>query len=66
MNLQFDMLGQRTFSDHGSWHQWLHECLSNKEPGNNSLVVYDMFAGCGGLALGLEAIVPLDRRLLMN
>ncbi len=52
---QLNLLDKMWFSDHESWHRWLHDTLPNRPVPKGSLVVLDLFAGCGGLALGFEA-----------
>ena len=36
------------------WHSWLHEALPMPNVPSSAPVVLDLFAGCGGLALGFE------------
>ena len=36
------------------WHSWLHESLPRPNVPPDATVVLDLFAGCGGLALGFE------------
>jgi site-specific DNA-cytosine methylase len=53
--LQPNLLNHCIFSDHKSWLSWLHDVLPKPEIVANAPVVFDLFAGCGGLALGFEA-----------
>jgi C-5 cytosine-specific DNA methylase len=48
------LFGDR-FSDHQSWLSWLHDVLPKPSLAPGAPVVIDLFAGCGGLALGFEA-----------
>ncbi|WP_375314349.1 BsuBI/PstI family type II restriction endonuclease [Bradyrhizobium sp. A5] len=43
------------FLSTAAWVQWLDEQLRKPEPAADAPVVLDLFAGCGGLALGFEA-----------
>jgi len=43
------------FEDHHGWLSWLHETLPKPNLDPDAPVVIDLFAGCGGLALGFEA-----------
>ena len=38
----------------GGWHSWLHEALPKPNVPSGAPVALDLFAGCGGLALGFE------------
>lgn len=52
---QLNLLNPYTFSDHESWLAWLHDALPKPEIPPDAPVVFDLFAGCGGLALGFES-----------
>ena len=52
---QLNLLNLHDFSDRESWLSWLHEVLPKPEIRSDAPVVFDLFAGCGGLALGFEA-----------
>lgn len=52
---QVNLLNRCTFSDHESWLSWLHDVLPKPEVPPDAPVLFDLFAGCGGLALGFEA-----------
>lgn len=54
MNVQFDLLGISRFDEHQRWLDWLHERLPRPAHLSGPKVI-DLFAGCGGLALGFEA-----------
>jgi hypothetical protein len=43
------------FADHHGWLEWLHETLPKPNLHPDAPLVIDLFAGCGGLALGFEA-----------
>ena len=51
---QTSFFGSR-FDDHQGWYSWLHETLPKPELAADAPLVIDLFAGCGGLALGFEA-----------
>ena len=44
-----------TFLDHFAWVNWLNTQLPRPKPRPDAPLVLDLFAGCGGLALGFEA-----------
>jgi DNA (cytosine-5)-methyltransferase 1 len=51
---QLNLLNTCTFPDHESWISWLHDALPKPEVPPDAPIVFDLFAGCGGLALGFE------------
>ncbi|MGD2183606.1 BsuBI/PstI family type II restriction endonuclease [Lusitaniella coriacea] len=54
VGIQLNLLNRRTFSDHETWLSWLHEMLPKPNLPPDAPVILDLFAGCGGLALGFE------------
>ena len=46
---------RRLFLSSGEWVDWLNDSLRPEVSSEGNPVVYDLFAGCGGLALGFEA-----------
>ena len=52
--MQLNLLSPLTFSGHETWLTWLHEMLPKPHVHVDAPVVFDLFAGCGGLALGFE------------
>lgn len=53
----FEMHGSLpvTFQSTAVWIDWLNKQLPKPTPGEDAPLVLDLFAGCGGLALGFEA-----------
>lgn len=57
-SLQHDLLrptGRKTFRDRVEWQAWLHTRLPPPRLPAGAPFALDLFAGCGGLALGFEA-----------
>lgn len=51
---QLTLLDSVNFSDHESWLSWLHDVLPRPKLETGAPIVFDLFAGCGGLAIGFE------------
>ncbi len=54
MGIQLRFLNEHTFPDHETWVSWLNEMLPEPKLPVDAPIVFDLFAGCGGLALGFE------------
>ncbi|NFV82047.1 BsuBI/PstI family type II restriction endonuclease [Magnetospirillum aberrantis] len=52
---RIDSPGLLDFSDHEAWLPWVQECLPDQSLPPTGPVVMDLFAGCGGMALGFES-----------
>ncbi|SMH52807.1 BsuBI/PstI family type II restriction endonuclease [Azospirillum agricola] len=50
-----DLPASKAFGDTRSWLSWLHDVMPEPQHAATGAVVMDLFAGCGGLALGFEA-----------
>jgi site-specific DNA-cytosine methylase len=55
MDRQSDLFSSREFEDHESWLSWLNDELPKPISSDDAPLVFDLFAGCGGMALGFEA-----------
>jgi len=55
MKRQHNLLDKHIFKDHEGWLAWLHESLPRPTLPAGAPVALDLFAGCGGMALGFES-----------
>jgi len=54
MARQHNLLDTQIFPDHESWLRYLHETLPKPKLSAGAPIALDLFAGCGGMALGFE------------